>query len=119
MIFHGIDFSGGDNPAGKIWVATRDGGKPVALRRGFDIFKEARGVDIPTPFPRLTYADAMSRFGSDKPDTRFGLELVEIADIFRDSQFKVFRSIAEGGSTCSEPSPSSSTLPRNSGRSTR
>lgn len=61
------------------------------------IFKEARGVDVPTPFPRLTYADAMSRFGSDKPDTRFGLELVEIADIFRDSQFKVFRSVAEGG----------------------
>jgi aspartyl-tRNA synthetase len=61
------------------------------------IFKEARGVDIPTPFPRLTYADAMNRYGSDKPDTRFGLELVEIADIFRDSQFKVFRSVAEGG----------------------
>ncbi len=61
------------------------------------IFKEARGVDIPTPFPRLTYADAMNRFGSDKPDTRFGLELVEIADLFRDSQFKVFRSVAEGG----------------------
>jgi aspartyl-tRNA synthetase len=61
------------------------------------IFKEARGVDIPTPFPRMTYADAMNRFGSDKPDTRFGLELVEIADIFRDSQFKVFRGVAEGG----------------------
>jgi aspartyl-tRNA synthetase len=61
------------------------------------IFKEARGVDIPTPFPRLTYADAMNRFGSDKPDTRFGLELVEIADIFKESQFKVFRSVAEGG----------------------
>jgi aspartyl-tRNA synthetase len=61
------------------------------------IFKVARGVDIPTPFPRLTYADAMNRYGSDKPDTRFGLELVEIADIFRDSQFKVFRSVAEGG----------------------
>jgi aspartyl-tRNA synthetase len=61
------------------------------------IFKEARGVDIPTPFPRITYADAMNRFGSDKPDTRFGLELVEIADIFCESQFKVFRSVAEGG----------------------
>ncbi len=61
------------------------------------IFKEARGVDILTPFPRMTYADAMNRFGSDKPDTRFGLELVEIADIFKDSQFKVFRSVAEGG----------------------
>jgi aspartyl-tRNA synthetase len=61
------------------------------------IFKEARGVDIPTPFPRLTYADAMNRFGSDKPDLRFGLELVDLADIFRESQFKVFRSVADGG----------------------
>ena len=60
------------------------------------IFKEARGVDIPTPFPRLTYADAMNRFGSDKPDLRFGLELVDLADIFRESQFKVFRSVVDG-----------------------
>src|SRR6185369_1260901 len=50
------------------------------------IFKEARGVDIPTPFPRLTYADAMNRYGSDKPDLRFGLELVDLADIFKESQ---------------------------------
>jgi aspartyl-tRNA synthetase len=61
------------------------------------IFKEARGVDIPTPFPRMPYSEAMNRFGSDKPDTRFGLELVDIAEIFRESQFKVFRSVAEGG----------------------
>ncbi len=61
------------------------------------IFKEARGVDIPTPFPRLTHAEAMNRFGSDKPDTRFGLELVDLGDVFRESQFKVFRSIADGG----------------------
>ena len=61
------------------------------------IFKEARGVDIPTPFPRMTHADAMNRFGSDKPDLRFGLELVDLADIFRESQFKVFRSVVDGG----------------------
>jgi len=61
------------------------------------IFKEARGVDIPTPFPRMTYADALNRFGSDKPDLRFGLELVDLADIFRESQFKVFRSVVDGG----------------------
>jgi aspartyl-tRNA synthetase len=60
------------------------------------IFKEARGVDIPTPFPRLTYADAMNRFGSDKPDLRFGLELVDLTDIFGESQFKVFRSVVDG-----------------------
>jgi aspartyl-tRNA synthetase len=61
------------------------------------IFKEARGIDIPTPFPRMPYAEAMSRYGSDKPDTRFGLELVEITDIFTASGFKVFASIANGG----------------------
>jgi aspartyl-tRNA synthetase len=63
------------------------------------IFKEARGVEIPTPFPRMPYSEAMNRFGSDKPDTRFGLELVELTGIFRESQFKVFGSIATGGGT--------------------
>jgi aspartyl-tRNA synthetase len=63
------------------------------------IFREARGVEISIPFPRLTYSEAMNRFGSDKPDARFGLELVEIADVFRESQFKVFRSVADGGGT--------------------
>ena len=61
------------------------------------IFKEARGVDIPTPFPRIAYSEAMNRFGSDKPDMRFSLELVELADVFKESQFKVFRSVADGG----------------------
>ena len=61
------------------------------------IFREAKGVEIPVPFPRMTYADAMNRFGSDKPDTRFGMELVELADIFGESQFKVFRSVVDGG----------------------
>ena len=63
------------------------------------IFKESKGVEIPTPFPRMTHTDAMNRFGSDKPDTRFGMELVDLADIFKESQFKVFRSIADGGGT--------------------
>ena len=61
------------------------------------IFKEARGVDIPTPFPRLPYSEAMNRFGSDKPDLRFGLELADLGAVFKDSQFKVFRSVADGG----------------------
>ena len=63
------------------------------------IFKESRGVDIPVPFPRMTYADAMNRYGSDKPDTRFAIELVELTDIFTASTFKVFASVASGGGT--------------------
>ena len=61
------------------------------------IFKESVGVDIPTPFPRMAYSEAMNRFGSDKPDTRFGIELTELTDIFTASQFKVFASVANGG----------------------
>ncbi|MFT4395749.1 aspartate--tRNA ligase [Gordonia lacunae] len=49
------------------------------------------GVDISTPIPRMTYADAMRRFGSDKPDLRFGIELVECAEYFRDTPFRVFQ----------------------------
>ena len=57
-----------------------------------------KGVDIPAPFPRMTYDEAMSRFGSDKPDTRFGLELVDLSEIVKDSGFKVFSAaVANGG----------------------
>jgi aspartyl-tRNA synthetase len=49
------------------------------------------GYDVPTPLPRMTYADAMRRFGSDKPDLRFGLELVECTDNFKDTPFRVFQ----------------------------
>ena len=61
------------------------------------IFKESKGIDIPTPFPRLPYSDAMNRFGSDKPDLRFGVELTEVGDLFGASGFKVFRSVLDGG----------------------
>jgi aspartyl-tRNA synthetase len=61
------------------------------------IFREAKGVEIPAPFQRVTYADAMNRFGSDKPDTRFDMELVDLGGSFQESQFKVFRSIVDGG----------------------
>lgn len=50
----------------------------VASLLGMQVFKEIKGIDLPNPFPRLTYAEAMSRFGSDKPDLRYGLELVEV-----------------------------------------
>lgn len=62
------------------------------------IFKQVKGIDLPRPFPRLTYAEAMSRYGSDKPDTRFGLELVDVSDLLKDSGFKVFsQAVASGG----------------------
>jgi len=61
------------------------------------IFREAKGVEIPAPFPRMSYVDAMNRFGSDKPDTRFEMELVDLGGIFHESQFKVFRSVVDGG----------------------
>ena len=62
------------------------------------IFKAARGIEIPTPFPRLTYREAIDTFGSDKPDRRFDMKLIDLGDVFRSSQFKVFQSaLAEGG----------------------
>ena len=63
------------------------------------IFKEVMDVDIDIPLRRLTYAEAMDRFGSDKPDTRFGLELKDLSDIVKNSAFQVFSSVvAKGGS---------------------
>ena len=63
------------------------------------VFKEVIGVDVPTPLPRLTFADAMNRYGSDKPDTRFGFEIQDITDTVKDIDFVVFKSaIEEGGS---------------------
>lgn len=62
------------------------------------IFKNVKGIDLPRPFPRLTYKEAMERYGCDKPDTRFGLELVNVSDLMKDSGFKVFSgAIASGG----------------------
>ncbi len=62
------------------------------------VFKEAIGMDIETPLPRLTYGEAMERYGSDKPDTRYGMELQDITDAVRDSEFIVFKSaVADGG----------------------
>ncbi len=62
------------------------------------IFKETIGVDIETPFPRMTYDDAMNTYGSDKPDTRFGMEFKDFSDIVKDAEFKVFSgTVANGG----------------------
>ncbi len=63
------------------------------------LFKDVLDVDIPTPLPRLTYKEAMERYGSDKPDTRFGMEITDLSDLVKDSGFGVFASaIADGGS---------------------
>ena len=61
------------------------------------IFKGARGIEIKTPFDRLTYREAVGTFGSDKPDRRFGMQLVDLADIFTDSGFKMFRGAIDAG----------------------
>jgi aspartyl-tRNA synthetase len=61
------------------------------------IFKAARNIEIKTPFDRLTYREALERYGSDKPDRRFGVELVDVGDIFRNSSFKVFRAALDAG----------------------
>jgi aspartyl-tRNA synthetase len=61
------------------------------------IFKAARKIEIKTPFERLTYRDAIGRYGSDKPDRRFGMELVDLGDDFKQSSFKVFRGALDAG----------------------
>jgi aspartyl-tRNA synthetase len=61
------------------------------------VFKTALGIEIPLPMPRLSYAEALDRFGVDNPDLRFDLELVALTDLVRDSQFKVFAEVAAAG----------------------
>ncbi|WP_124728747.1 aspartate--tRNA ligase [Staphylospora marina] len=62
------------------------------------LFREAIGVEIPVPFRRMTYREAMERYGSDKPDLRFGMELMDLSEALKDTSFKVFAStIASGG----------------------
>lgn len=73
----------------------------IEIQEGFlkRVFKEMKGIDIETPFPRIPYDEAMERYGSDKPDTRVGFELKDITDLVKDCGFKVFTdAIASGGS---------------------
>ncbi len=71
----------------------------MEMNEGFikRLFKEVLDVDIPTPMPRLTFAEAMNRYGSDKPDTRFGMEITDISDLVRDCGFGVFSGAVQGG----------------------
>src|SRR5207237_7254229 len=59
--------------------------------------RDALGIEVPIPFPRLTYAEAMDRYGTDKPDIRFGLQIVDCSDLVRDSGFQVFTRALEAG----------------------
>jgi aspartyl-tRNA synthetase len=61
------------------------------------VWKDVLGTDIPTPFPRLPFVDAMNRFGVDKPDLRFGMEIADFSDTFKASGFKVFQATVAGG----------------------
>ena len=72
----------------------------MTMNEGFIkyVFKKTLDIDIPTPFERMPYKVAMERFGSDKPDTRFGLELCDLSDLLENCEFKVFASALEGGS---------------------
>ncbi|HHY77070.1 MAG TPA: aspartate--tRNA ligase [Clostridiales bacterium] len=62
-----------------------------------DIFKKIKGVDIELPLPRMTYKEAMNRYGSDKPDIRFGIELKDLSDILNQCEFKVFSDVIRNG----------------------
>ena len=63
------------------------------------VFREMLGIELTIPLPRLTYREAMERYGSDKPDTRYGLELVDLTDTARETEFAVFRAAVEAGGT--------------------
>ncbi len=71
----------------------------IAMNEGLiaHIFKQTMNIDIPLPLKRLPYKEAMDRYGSDKPDTRFGLELINVSDIVADSGFQVFSSVVKNG----------------------
>ncbi len=60
-----------------------------------NLFSELLGIELSTPFKRITYKEAMEKYGSDKPDTRFGLELIDLTDIFKNTSFNVFKSAIE------------------------
>ncbi len=87
----------------------------MAINEGFmrRLFREVLDMEISLPLPRLTYREAMTRFGSDKPDVRFGMELRDVSDLLADSAFAVFRdAIAAGGSVRAIAVPDGGTMSR-------
>jgi aspartyl-tRNA synthetase len=75
----------------------RDDFLPLVEGMVSEIFQRVHGIELTRPFPRLTYAEAMERFGSDKPDLRFGMELADVTALFRGGPFQVFAQVIEGG----------------------
>lgn len=71
----------------------------IEIQEGFlkKVFKELMGIDVQTPFPRIPYDEAMERYGSDKPDTRFGFELKKLNHLVEDCEFKVFTDVLAAG----------------------
>ncbi len=83
--------------------------EPLMVR----FLKELKGVDVATPFPRMTYAEMMKRFGSDQPDLRYGMELVDLADVFQGTGFNAFASVlASGGQVKAVCAPGGAALSR-------
>ncbi len=81
-------------------VSFADEDTIIEIQEGFlkKLMKEVKGIDIETPFKRMTYAEAMERYGSDKPDTRFGIELIKLNDLVAGCNFEVFtKALEEGG----------------------
>jgi aspartyl-tRNA synthetase len=91
-------------------------GEIMALMEGLvrHIFREVLGAELPDPFPRMSYAEAMRRYGSDKPDLRNPLELIDVADLVRDCDFKVFAGPAKdpGGRVTALRVPGGGSMPR-------
>ncbi|HRD89512.1 MAG: aspartate--tRNA ligase [Candidatus Accumulibacter sp.] len=99
-----------------IETSFMDEGEIIALMEDLirTVFAEVMAVQLPRPFPRLSHGEAMQRYGSDKPDLRVTLELVEVADVLRDVPFKVFASVAnsEGGRIAALRVPGGASLTR-------
>ena len=77
--------------------ATEDGIYELIEGLIAQVWRDTRGIEIPTPFPRMAYAEAIRRFGSDKPDLRYGMEIADVSDIARGSDFKVFEDVLASG----------------------
>ncbi|MBI2205876.1 MAG: aspartate--tRNA ligase [Candidatus Rokubacteria bacterium] len=75
----------------------RDDFLPVIEGMVAEVFRRVKGVEVARPFPRISYTEAMDRYGSDKPDLRFGLPLVDVSDLFRGGDFQAFAQVVAGG----------------------